>query len=276
MHESYWGLSRSPFCGSLDVRRFFASPTHVEAMARLHFLASGSRQLGVVVGDWGTGKSLLLETFAHDLRRKGVCVAKADALGLDATGWLSGVAADWGLNPQSEWSPQKLWSMLADRVAEFRYERARAAVLLDNADEACEEVLLQLMRLTQCQAASETHMTVAVTVHAGQMIRLGRRILELTDLRIELTHWDAVDTCRYVEHALAQAGRMTPAFEPAALERLHELTEGVPRRVQQLADLALIAGAGCRLPLVDVHTVETACEELSVPLGGEVRQFSTT
>jgi type II secretory pathway predicted ATPase ExeA len=49
---------------------------------------------------------------------------------------------------------------------------------------------------------------------------------------------------------------------------MHDLAGGTPRRVRQLADLALLAAAGMNLDAVDVATVEAACEQLGVhPLG---------
>ena len=50
----------------------------------------------------------------------------------------------------------------------------------------------------------------------------------------------------------------------SATTRLYELSCGVPRRVAQLADLALLAGAGLELEQVDAATVESAYQELGV------------
>ena len=64
----------------------------------------------------------------------------------------------------------------------------------------------------------------------------------------------------------ASSGRKPGAatFTPDALARLHELTDGVPRHINQVAELALLAAAGQGLELVDVHTIETVFDELSV------------
>jgi hypothetical protein len=42
------------------------------------------------------------------------------------------------------------------------------------------------------------------------------------------------------------------------------LAEGVPRRVNQLADLSLLAGAGRELGQIDTETVESVYQELGV------------
>jgi type II secretory pathway predicted ATPase ExeA len=45
---------------------------------------------------------------------------------------------------------------------------------------------------------------------------------------------------------------------------LHALSEGVPRRVNQLASLALMAGAARQIPLIDGETVASIHHELGV------------
>jgi type II secretory pathway predicted ATPase ExeA len=53
-------------------------------------------------------------------------------------------------------------------------------------------------------------------------------------------------------------------FTPTAVERLHELAGGIPLRIKQLADLALLAGAGLNLRQINADTVTEACHELGV------------
>jgi hypothetical protein len=48
------------------------------------------------------------------------------------------------------------------------------------------------------------------------------------------------------------------------LHRLHDLCDGIPRRVNQLANLALLAGAGRKLTLIDTDTVDSVYHELGV------------
>jgi len=63
MYQTHWGLQESPFRGCLDPKSFYQSPTHEEALARLHFLVEHGRRLGLLTGPSGSGKSLLLEVF---------------------------------------------------------------------------------------------------------------------------------------------------------------------------------------------------------------------
>ena len=89
------------------------------------------------------------------------------------------------------------------------------------------------------------------------MGRLGDHLLDLAELRIDIEPWEPADTEDYLSHSLAQAGCQTPVFDEPAVARLHELSRGIPRRVTQLADLALVAGAGRELRQIDAEVVES-------------------
>jgi type II secretory pathway predicted ATPase ExeA len=66
---------------------------------------------------------------------------------------------------------------------------------------------------------------------------------------------------RYVTTKLAAAGRDDPAFTPRAFHRLHALTEGIPRRLDRLASLALMAGAIRGLEIIPAEVVEGVSTE---------------
>jgi general secretion pathway protein A len=69
---------------------------------------------------------------------------------------------------------------------------------------------------------------------------------------------------QYVSTALEHAGRATPVFTDEALYHLHDLCGGIPRRVNQLANFALLAGAGRKMAEIDLETIDGAYHELAV------------
>jgi type II secretory pathway predicted ATPase ExeA len=71
MYQAHWGLDDAPFRTRLDRRFFYESPTHEEALARLHFLVDERRRLGLLLGSHGSGKSTVLEFFSDEIRRRG-------------------------------------------------------------------------------------------------------------------------------------------------------------------------------------------------------------
>ena len=84
-------------------------------------------------------------------------------------------------------------------------------------------------------------MVLAANLHEAP--RLGLALLDAIDMRIEVDPWEESETVGYVQHALFDAGRDEPLFAQDALTSLHALSGGVPRRVNRIAERALILAA---------------------------------
>jgi general secretion pathway protein A len=154
--------------------------------------------------------------------------------------------------------------MVTDRIAEYRYQQSPAVLLLDDADEAAGPVLAQVTRLARHDFSPESRLTIVLAGEAERIGHVGRQLLELAELRIDVEPLSAEETSAYLNERLEKAGRRQPAFDDAAAARLHELSEGVPRRVNQLADLSLLAGAGEEAKKIESQTVESVYHELGV------------
>jgi len=264
MYQAHWGLDESPFRTRIDPRFFYQSPTHEEALARLHFLVEHRRRLGLLLGPSGSGKSLLLEILTAELRGRGLPVARLGLVGLDRAELLDSLAGELGTPPRNGLSVRQLWRVVTDRLSEYRYQQVNTVLIFDDVDRADDECLAMITRLVQFDPGPESRLTVVLGARCDRVARLGAALLELVELRMDIEPWEPGDTQAYVQRSLARAGRATPLFAEPAVERLHELAQGIPRRVTQLADLALLAGAGRALDQIDAETVESVYHELGV------------
>jgi general secretion pathway protein A len=262
MYQSHWGLQESPFLGCVAPEFFYPSPTHEEALARLQFLVDQRRRLGVLLGPSGSGKSLLLDVFAQQLRQRGRPVARLSLLGSDADEFLWQLATAWGLNPAFATPVGAIWRLLNDRLSEFRYQQLETVALFDDVDQADAAVLTHVARLARCHTVSDLRLTLVLAGRPEGIRKLDAHLLDLVELRIDVEPWEQADTQQFLTSSLARAGRKSPLFAEPAVAKLHELAHGIPRRVSQLADLALLAGAGQNLQRIDAGVVESAYQEL--------------
>jgi type II secretory pathway predicted ATPase ExeA len=262
MYQTYWGLRAKPFGNRLDADRYYPAPTHDEALARLDYLVDSERRLGLVMGPAGCGKSYVLEVLARQLARKAVRVGRLSLLGIEPAEMLWRIAVQWGLDPHPSATPYDCWRALGQRLIEHRWQGLRSVLLLDDAGQAAPELLWQVCRLVRSAQVDRAGLTVVLASRPKEVKRLGTRLLELAELRIEIEPWDLTDTAAYLEHALGRAGRTEGVFDPDAVVRLHELSSGAVGRIELLADLALLAAAGRGLPGVDADTIQGVYEEL--------------
>src|SRR3972149_810985 len=96
MHLDHWQLAQPPFPAVQDVARYYPTPVHDEALARVEYLVDARRRVGVLVGEAGVGKSLVLRVAARRLARKRSAVVAVDATGLGTREFLWQVGAGLG------------------------------------------------------------------------------------------------------------------------------------------------------------------------------------
>lgn len=261
MLRNHWGFTQPPFPAQVGARQLFCSPTHVEALARLNYLVDGRHRLGLLLGEEGVGKTLLGQALAAERRTRTVS-AQFSAAGADVRELLWQIVAQWQLSPPLDATTFWLRRRLDDALIEHHYQRLGGLVWIDDATQALAEVREELVRLASKVLPADAGLTIVLASDYQGLSRFDRRLFELVHLRVELTAWDEATVIEFVEHALKIAGRAEPAFDSDALERLAELSQGVPRRVAKLAELSLVAAAASDASLVDAATVEQVYEEL--------------
>ncbi|MDD4267568.1 MAG: AAA family ATPase [Pirellulales bacterium] len=263
MYASHWGLIQSPFGPGLDPRDFFESAGHEEALARMHFLVDEGRRCGLLLGPSGCGKSLLFEVFAERIRRCGRPLAKLSLIGLDPIGLVAAIADQLRIRVAPGLPPWRIWQSLERRLREYRYQKLETVLLLDDADLAAAEVLTQVARLARHDLSADSRLTLILAGQTERIGRIGRAVLDLAELRIDIPAWGPRDTEAFLSGSLERAGGGGWVFAAEAIHKVHELSGGSPRKIRQLADLALLAGAGGNLEQVDAETVEAAGGQLA-------------
>lgn len=253
-------LCSSPFRNAGEGPWLFASASHREALARLHFLARQNRSLGILTGDDGTGKSLVLARFLNEARHSGQPACGANLLGLEPRDFLWKLAAGLHARPRDDDDVFLLWRRVSDRLRENQLMNRNTAIVLDDADEAAHEVLIFVLRLLKSHS---TGMTLALAADPARLTRLGSDLLQLAQLRIHLEPWETGDVREYLQVNLTCAGANPDLYDDSAVARLLELSGGLPRWVAHLAELTWLASAGRDLDSIDAEMVDSAYQELS-------------
>ena len=87
-------------------------------------------------------------------------------------------------------------------------------------------------------------------------------MLDRLELTCVLQPLGESETAAYVRHRLQAAGATTAVFADAALATVHQLSGGLPRRINRLCDFALLVGYADNLSEITATQVEAVAEEL--------------
>jgi general secretion pathway protein A len=266
MYESYWGLTAAPFASRLNTKWYHESPIHEEAIARLFYLIEQQRGFGVLAGDAGTGKSLLLKVLAEQIRRTGRHVASVNLNGLDQHEMLWQIALKLELSPADTESRWKLWRRVEDEIHARQLTGMHSVLIVDHFDQADTTCHSMLQRLVSSTEESGDRVTFVAAVRSENLSRLSQAIGGLCDLQVELTNLELTETDEFVRDLLNQAGAEREIFDGDAVVRIHAHSHGCPRIINRICELSLIASMAEGRESIDGSIIDTVAEGLVLPL----------
>jgi type II secretory pathway predicted ATPase ExeA len=255
--------SLQPAIGPASEADYYPSVLHVEALARLAYLAGKASACGLLLGPKGCGKSLVLDRFARIQRKAGVAVVLVSAVGVSAANMLANIASAWGGCPKVTDDLSQLWQKAADRLRVLGLEQIPAILLVDDLDQARDDVATMIDQLHAFADGMAANLVLVAAADELSQGLLSPRFLARVELRVELDLWTLEESSGFLQVWLAQRAGNGQEFDAQAMEVLHDLAEGVPRRVRQLAELTLVAGSRAEGNLSE-EVVEAAYQELNL------------
>ncbi|HWI79667.1 MAG TPA: AAA family ATPase [Ramlibacter sp.] len=274
MYAAYFGLKHEPFSIAPDPRYLFMSERHREALAHLLYGLGGGGGFVLLSGEIGTGKTtvcrLFLEQIPADCNVAYIFNPKLTVIEL-----LQSVCDEFhiAIAPKDSLLPPTVKDYL-DPLNDFLLQAHAAGrnnvLIIDEAQNLSAEVLEQLRLLTNLETRERKLLQIVLIGQPELRNMLARPELEQLGQRvIARYHLDALtpaETAQYIQHRLEVAGldRALP-FERSAFARIHQISRGVPRRINLLCDRALLGAFAGSRATVDRTTVDKAAGEVFGP-----------
>lgn len=247
MYENYWQLQAKPFENTTDPRFYYPAESHQGALLKLRYAIENHRGAALLSGAAGLGKSQIVQTLTRQLNDTfAPCIhvvfpqMPSDQLLAYLAESLSGIGHS-GSTPTIEQSVRRIERSLAENVEASRH----AVVVIDEAQVLDDGQCLETIRLLlNFEFQAKTPLTI-VLVGQPSLLPVLDRMPELDErlaVKCLLRRLSEEESISYIHHRLRAAGAEQEIFEPPALEAVHRLSHGVPRRINRLCDLALLIG----------------------------------
>ncbi len=266
MYETWFNFSKRPFQAPPQAVSYFPNDVFESACEGLWRCIQRNAGPGVVIGEHGTGKSLLSLLMANQFQSSWSVVQISAPSVRSRKELIQTILFELGL-PYVASDEGELRLSLLDHLTSARLNHDGTLLIIDDSHDLSIELLEQVASLSGL-------------VREGRwcidLVMLGTTALEeklvhpaLTSLnqrvaaRYYLRPWPSHVTVDYVRHQLSQAGGDVHAvFEDTALQQIHELTRGVPRLVNQLCDHSLILAAAGGVRQINSAMVREAWADL--------------
>jgi putative secretion ATPase (PEP-CTERM system associated) len=268
MYESFYGLTGKPFQLNPDPEFFFGSKGHKRAFAYLQYGIHQGEGFIVITGEIGAGKTTIVRSLFEQIDRNTVVAAQLVSTQLDAEDMLRSVAAAFGL-PVRSLDKAMLLASLEAFLCQRAVEGKRTLLVIDEAQNLTPRAVEELRMLSNFQLGDKALLQsfligqpeLRMMMQSPRMQQLRQRVIA----SYHLGPLDRAETQQYVEHRLLHVGwKQDPAFDEPCFDVIHQLTEGIPRRINTLCNRLLLSGflgEKHELHASDVHAIAREIDE---------------
>jgi general secretion pathway protein A len=266
MYERFYGLRERPFSLTPDPEYLYPSRVHSEALSHLRYGIEAHAGFVVITGEIGSGKTTLLQTVLRGLDRQ-TSVSRLVNTMLDARELIEAVMLDFGLEPASNHSKPVLLRDLARFLVDQRMAGRLALLVIDEAQNLSPAALEEVRMLSNLETEKSKLIQVVLVGQPNLRDVLARPELEQLRQRVTVSYHlaalDIDDTGAYINHRLKRAAIGAPLQFPSDVTAvIHRASQGVPRKINVIADALLLFGYSEDRRTIDVDLAHSVLREL--------------
>lgn len=264
MYEAYWGFSEKPFQNTPDPRFLYYSQQHQEVLSRLIYAVRERVGAAMLTGAFGSGKTLIAKIVLGELSGERYRTAYVANPRLNEVELLRMIFYQLTAS-HAALSKTDVLNAMGEVLSDTVRNGKDVVVVIDEAHTIEDPSVVEELRLLlNFQTANRFLLTLLLLgqpelkAKVEHNIQLEQRI----NIKCHLENLDLKDTASYIAHRLKVAGRAQPIFTDKAVGLIYNYSGGLPRRINRLCDVCLLAGFGKKTDKVDETIVEEEIEGL--------------
>jgi type II secretory pathway predicted ATPase ExeA len=259
LYETHFGLVGRPFGETVNPSAYLALPSRDAVLRRLRYGLERGQGPALLFGPPGTGKTLLARALARDL---GCPAAHLTFPAMPAPELLAFLAAELGAATGGTSTMSELLRALRAWLAAAAARGERPLLVVDEAHLIDDLATFETLRLLLNFATTgPPDLSLLLAGCPEVLLRLPAGFADRLSARCLLGPLSESESASYVVGRLAACGATSSLFGPEALAALHRAADGIPRRLNRLADLALLIAYAEGLPSPEPRTIAIAARE---------------
>lgn len=265
MYEEYFKLKEPPFNVTPDPRFIFFSRKHLDAFSSLLYGIESRKGFILITGEIGAGKTTLCRAVLDNIRGRAHTAIVLNPC-LSELLLLKTITDDFGLSAKAR-NKKECFDSLNRFVLEEFHKGFNSVLIIDEAQDLTTKALEQIRLLSNLETNREKLLQIVLVgqpelkdiLNQPSLAQLRQRI----GVRFHLTALDVKETEEYIRHRLTVAGGadIENPFTNDAINIIYEHSKGVPRVINKLCDLSLLAAYGRSVYEVDLKLAEEAIRE---------------
>ncbi len=277
MYTSFYKLDKKPFEINPDPSFLWLGEKHKEAFATLRYGILENKGFLLLTGEAGCGKTILIKALTQSLD-KGVEWAVIVDPGLARLDFYNAIAKGFGI--------EKEFTSKVQFLIQFSHflhmaddENKKVLLLIDECHRLSQEMLEELRLLSNMEKAGAKLINI---FFLGQpefneilLQPRNRAVRQRLTLRLDLPPLNVHETNDYIHHRLKIAGTEEELFTAKAVEVVQRYSQGVPRRINTICDLALANSSMQAKQVIDNKMIESCIQKTDMPVHSHLEVFQT-
>lgn len=265
MYREHFGLRESPFSLTPNTQFFVEARTHREALNVLNVALSNQDGFIKIVGEVGTGKTLLCRLLMKNLEARYLAAFIPNPY-LTPHGLRAALGDELGVGGDNTANRHRLMKRIDQRLNQLA-DQGRQVVLVVDEAQAMPADTLEALRMISNMETERRKLLQVVLFGQPELDRiLGQQDMRQLRQRIifsyELKPLDRLSTTAYIRHRISVAGyRGDPLLSLGAEALVYRASGGIPRLINILCHKALLSAYSKGARRVEKHHIKLAMRD---------------
>jgi len=268
-YEQFFKLTEQPFSTAPDSRFFYESKPHRDALIKILHAAETMKGLVIIIGDIGTGKTLLARRALEEMEKQEQYVESLLVMvhsEITPEWLLKRIAQQIGINKPAD-KKIELLPQLYQRLMEINESGKKAVIVIDEANMLkTKDIFEEFRGLLNIEIPGKKLLTLILIgmPDLEENIALDPAFQQRIAIKHYLTKLDKEETRNYITHRMKIAGAEREIFSDMALDAIYSYTAGTPRLINIICDNALLEAFLLKKDKVDLSIIESVASDLNL------------
>lgn len=264
MYEEYWKLQEKPFENTPDPHFFYYSQKHEEALSRMLYTIRERKGAALLTGEPGSGKTLLSRVLLKELSTEQYQFAFIFNPKLSPLSLMKEIVYQLDSTISSS-SKINLLHRFNDILYANKNNNRDTVIVIDEAQAIGHKSSFEELRLLLNFQLNDVFLLTIILLGQPELKNKINNFPQLKQrfaVRYHLKALKEQETGEYIQHRLKTAGAQQMIFSEDAHMEIYRFSTGIPRRINNICNMALLVGSAEGLDKINQDLVRVVAKDL--------------